>query len=287
MRLSYSKLKTYGQCPMRYRFTYLDRLPRRPRRLFQAGRRVHAALMRWLTYARTDTPHWERVVDAYDTAYGAVREPVIRESRDYQEGLRILEDYHHANLENPGHPVFLEHKFSIRVGDHVLSGAIDRVDATETGYDVVDYKLDRELRSQAEVDGDLQLGLYHLAMEEQHAIRPETLSLYFLRHQTERTTSRTPDQIRELRRWVGATGNDISDDRTWVPCVGDHCGSCDFKSACPAHTGRPAPELSAVAVQRHIQTSQPLLTLDFDAPPPVSPSVIPADARQLALSLEV
>ena len=40
MLLSYSKLNTYQQCPLRYRFTYLDRLPRRPRRLFRMAKRV-------------------------------------------------------------------------------------------------------------------------------------------------------------------------------------------------------------------------------------------------------
>ena len=52
MRLSYSKLNTYRQCPLRYRFTYLDRLPRRPRRTFRAATRLHRALMAWLAYAR-------------------------------------------------------------------------------------------------------------------------------------------------------------------------------------------------------------------------------------------
>src|SRR5438045_1100133 len=157
MRLSYSKLNTYRQCPMRYRFTYLDRLPRRPRRLFRAARRIHHALMRWLVYARNGSPRWDEVRAAYDSAWGALQDPSVTASPDYQEGLEILREYHAANLERPCQPVLLEHKFTVPVGGHVLVGQIDRVDTSASGYEVVDYKLDREVRSQETVDSDLQL----------------------------------------------------------------------------------------------------------------------------------
>src|SRR6476660_7243770 len=98
MLLSYSKLNTYQQCPLRYRFTYLDRLPRRPRRLFRAARHIHHALMHWLTYSRAGTPRWEQVEAAYDAAWGS-QDPAIRDSREYQEGLGILRDYHEENRD--------------------------------------------------------------------------------------------------------------------------------------------------------------------------------------------
>ena len=163
------------------------------------------------------------------------------ETRDYHEGLEILRGYHMANVERPCQAVFLEHKFTVPLGSHVLIGAMDRVDATDNGYEVIDYKLDRELRSQEAVDEDLQLGLYGLALEEGHGIRPEALTLYFLRHNVQRTTVRTTEQRVELGRWVVATGNDITNERRWLPCRGDHCSGCDFRPFCPAHTDRPLP----------------------------------------------
>ncbi len=255
MRLSYSKLNTYRQCALRYRFTYLDRLPRRPRRLFRAGRRIHQTLMRWLTYAGAGPPRWPEVEAAYESAWRSSGEAPSTDSRDYLEGLEILREFHEANLDRPCRPVLLEHKFVVPLGAHALVGALDRVDATPTGYEVLDYKLDRELRTQQEVDEDLQLGLYQLALEEGKGIRPESLSLYFLRHNVQRTTVRTPEQTRELARWVVAAGNDITADRNWEPCVGDHCGGCDFRAICPAHTGRPLPAAPARPAVRSSQLS--------------------------------
>ena len=286
MRLSYSKLNTYRQCALRYRFTYLERLPRRPRRLFRAAKRIHHALMRWLTYARTGSPRWEDVKTAYDAAWGVLQDPSLVETRDYQEGLQILQDYHQANAERPCQPVYLEHKFNIPLGPHTLIGALDRVDATDSGYEVIDYKLEREVRGQEQVDEDLQLGLYHLAMVEAHGFQPEALTLYFLRHNIQRTTVRTPEQNRELTRWVIATGDDIQNDRRWSPCVGEHCGGCDFRSVCPAHN--PAARLAPLTLSAPAESTQMSLLLpesDLLSASSEDPDDLAASDRQLALPL--
>jgi putative RecB family exonuclease len=263
MHLSYSKLNTYRQCPLRYRLTYQDRLPRRPRRLFRAARRIHHALMVWLTYAQRGAPSLPEALHAYDRAWDGERQPEVRDLQEYAEGEQILRAYHAANSERPCAPVFLEEKFDIRLGAHRLTGAIDRVDAGESGYEVIDYKLDREVRPQPEVNKDLQLGLYHLALRERHGIQPEALSLYFLRHNLKLTTARTADEIRDLGRWVEAAGDRIAQERRWEPCPGDWCSHCDFRAYCPAVSPEPLPvPVAAVPAARPQQSSLPLLTLD-------------------------
>jgi len=263
VRLSYSKLNTYRQCPLRYRFTYLERLPRRPRRLFRGARRIHHALMRWLTYARSGTPVWADVVAAYDRAWSAAPEAFggpPEQSSDYQEGLEILRRFHEANLDRPCRPVHLEHRFAVPLGSHLLEGTIDRVDATETGFEVIDYKLDRELRSQAEVDSDLQLGLYQVGLERGQGICPDALTLYFLRHNLARTSVRSAAESAELAQWARATGDDIERESAWLPCAGEHCRGCDFRARCPAHTGEelPPPLIRAAAgVQLPILFGEP------------------------------
>jgi RecB family exonuclease len=263
MHLSYSKLNTYRQCPLRYRLTYQDRLPRRPRRLFRAARRVHHALMVWLTYAQRGAPSLAEALRAYDLAWDGERQPEVRDLQEYAEGEQLLRRYHASNCGRPCSPVFLEHKFDVCLGDHRLTGAIDRVDAAESGYEVIDYKLDRELRTQRAINEDLQLGLYHLALREAHGIQPAALSLYFLRHNLKVTTSRSAEEIRDLGRWVGATGDRITRERRWEPCPGDWCAHCDFRAYCPAVTEEPAPVPEAPArLSRPQQASLPLLAVE-------------------------
>lgn len=242
MNLSYSKLRIYRQCPLRYRFTYLDRLPRRPRKLFRAARRIHHALMTWLVYAKEGRPSLEEAIRAYDRAWGleAAEDPTA--SRDYQEGREILHAFHEFNKDLPCAPAYLEHKFEIPVGSHLVSGSIDRVELTERGFEVIDYKLDRELRTRQEVEEDLQLGLYDLALREAHGVVPEALSLYFVRHNVKLTAAaRSRAEMTRLKRWIEETGDAITAGGDWEPRPGEWCSGCDFRAYCPAVSENPLP----------------------------------------------
>lgn len=242
MNLSYSKLKIYRQCPLRYRFTYLDRLPRRPRRLFRAAKRVHHALMTWLVYARDGQPSLEAALRAYDAAWGAELAGDPSASQDYQEGREILNAFHEFNKDLPCAPAYLEHKFEIPVGGHVVTGQIDRVELTEGGFEVIDYKMDRELRGRGEVEEDLQLGIYDLALRDGQGVAPEALSLYFVRHNSKLTLEgRARAEADRLRRWIAETGDAIAAGTDWSPRPGEWCSGCDFRAYCPAVSEDPLP----------------------------------------------
>jgi RecB family exonuclease len=241
MLLSYSKLNTYQQCPLRYRFTYLDRLPRRPRRLFRMAKRVHHALMTWLVYARSGQPSLTEALRTYENAWDLDEQPEIGATREYLEGIDLLQAFHEANSGRPCAPAYLEHKFDLDLGAHRLTGAMDRVDLTESGFEVIDYKLHRVLRPQREIDGDLQLGIYGLAIREMYGVVPDALSLYFVRHNLKATTVRSRAQIDHLGDWMLRTAAEMTSSRRFEPCTGDWCGGCDFRAVCPALTGQPMP----------------------------------------------
>jgi putative RecB family exonuclease len=268
VNLSYSKLNIYRQCPLRYRFTYLDRLPRRPRRLFRAARRIHHALMTWLVYAKEGRPSLDEALRAYDRAWGPEVDGDLSAARDYQEGREILHAFHEFNKDLSCAPAYLEHKFEIPVGAHVVSGIIDRVELTEGGFEVIDYKLDRELRTTREVEEDLQLSIYDLALREAQGVTPDALSLYFLRHNVKLTAaSRSRADANRLQSWIAETGDAIAGSRNWEPRPGEWCSGCDFRAYCPAVTENPLPVPTAPR-----QTTLPL-------------SVETEEARQLALEL--
>ncbi|MFC1745998.1 RecB family exonuclease, partial [Candidatus Riflebacteria bacterium] len=45
----------------------------------------------------------------------------------------------------------------------ILEGYIDRIDKLAEGYEILDYKTEPKIRSQEEVDSDLQLAIYFAA----------------------------------------------------------------------------------------------------------------------------
>jgi RecB family exonuclease len=240
MQLSYSKVRTYRECPLKYRFTYVEKLPKPPRP-FTLATRMHHALNAYHLYARPGQPNFEEMVRRYDEAWDIARRPEVREDRQYREGLALLEQYHQNVGPTIQPPLMLERRVKLPLGPHTLHAVIDRVDMTEAGPEVIDYKMARELPAQETVDSDLQLGIYHVALEETEGMPPAQLSLYFLRHGRKLSTHKTPGESRALLGELIETADGITRDRRWDPCPGDACQTCDFWAYCPTKTTDPRP----------------------------------------------
>jgi RecB family exonuclease len=277
MQLSYNKLKTFGECALKYRYTYIERLPRPPVQSLAFHRRLHAALAKYHHFAKRDgAVRLEELLDAYARLCGAETDPQARQTKAYQEGEEILRLYCEKEGRTGRVPAYLEYRARVEFGPHILTGAIDRLDFTPTGgYSLIDYKLDRELPENNTAEDSLQLSFYHLLVYEALGVAPDDVRLYFLRHGVEQVSYRTRRQMRETVEWIDAAAARIQAEKRWQPCEGDACRTCAFWNVCPARTGRERPnapvwrqgemlELSGAA--RPVATEQPVgaqATLDL------------------------
>src|SRR5207302_6137796 len=145
MRLSYSKLKTFEGCALKYRLAYIERLPRPPIRSLAFQRRIHSALASYHLYAKRDgTVHLDQLLDKYDEVIGANEDSGVRDTPAYQEGREILRLYYEREQQTGRVPAYLEHTINVELGPYILTGKVDRLDFTDDGgYSLVDYKLDR------------------------------------------------------------------------------------------------------------------------------------------------
>src|SRR5207247_1596330 len=94
MQISYNKLKTFGECPLKYRLAYVERLPRPPIASLVFQRRLHAALARYHFFARRDGLVREGdLLSAYAEIWNVAEYPQVRETKSYREGEEILRRY--------------------------------------------------------------------------------------------------------------------------------------------------------------------------------------------------
>ena len=156
--LSYSAIAAYRDCPRQYWYRYEQRLPavqsaeavqgvvlhevlRRAGEARQRGEQVTAALLRSL----------------HDEVWDAAAFPDARRAPTFKRnGAEQLEAYRKGGgLE--ARPEYLEQAFSIDVDGWTLRGVIDRVDRTEVGWRILDYKTGRPVTRGKR---DLQVALY-------------------------------------------------------------------------------------------------------------------------------
>lgn len=258
--LSYSSFRTYQECPLRWKFLYVDRLPEAPKGYFSFGRTVHTVLEELLRPLVVPAPRRvspgesQRTLEEFSPLRGArtplaSREEMLKlyagawvgEGYDSPEqeaqyrslGEEILGRYWEQLSEAPPEPVAVEEHLETSWDGVPVHGYLDRLDRTSGGgLEVVDYKTSREL-SRQEAKASDQLSFYQVLVQGNYPDPVERLTLYHLRSLTPHSVPpRTPHALGELHGTVGEVADGIRQE-SYEPTPGRHCSRCEFRSICP------------------------------------------------------
>ncbi|MGH2685847.1 MAG: RecB family exonuclease, partial [Actinomycetota bacterium] len=102
---------------------------------------------------------------------------------------------------------------------------------------IIDYKTNRRLPPKAVIDRDLQLSVYALAAREVWGIEPERLTLYYLLPGQRMTTTRSDEDIDQLRRRIAVVAERIAAEK-FEPRDNPLCNWCDYQHLCPLYRHR-------------------------------------------------
>src|SRR2546427_2583397 len=196
--LSYTQVDTYLRCPQMYQYRFVFRLPTRPKPQMQFGRILHDALKDALGGIDRETSlTWAMVDSAYVSAWAKERFCAPEQAPSLQDlGRTYLRRAFEAG--DLSKPLLLEQPFSLRVDGLRLTGRIDRVDRHPDGsYEVIDYKTGSAKRA-AELQRDLQLGVYALAAREVFRFDPLSLSYYYLDTSERVTVDKPKERLAEI-----------------------------------------------------------------------------------------
>ena len=253
-RESHSSLSTYASCPRRYAFRYVERLPGEvPHWWFTFGSAVHRAFEAFdrarIGARREDTPPpgYDVLERAFGEAVDAAGCDPDDAARYRARGAPALLAYLERAVTSDAEPVGVELGFGvdIAVADDETPvrfvGYIDRIDRRPDGaIEVIDHKTGR-LRTQADVDRDLQLTAYAFACARGGLRDPESgevlppaarLGLHFAESGVMVWTTRSADELdafgASLVAEVGAIRR-----REFEPRAGTACRWCEYRAACP------------------------------------------------------
>jgi putative RecB family exonuclease len=247
MNTSYSALDTYLTCPRKYKYQVIDRIkaPKSKEQFF--GTLIHNTLKLVHTPGIL-SPTLEQALDFYSKNWNAeVFSDVTEERAAFAQGVSILQDYYKKNDPAKTNIVDLESRFQVEIGNdekHIVSGIIDRIDKTEDGFEIIDYKTARKLPSQDKVDNDLQLSIYLAGFLKRYPKEAENIdkikvSLYYLKHGVKLTSSRTLEQVKKSEELVLDIVGEIqsASRRTkFDPVISGLCDWCAYQNICPMWT---------------------------------------------------
>lgn len=257
--LSPSKVATFTQCALKFRYSAIDKLPEPPSEPATKGTLVHGALERLFLLDPADRNAANARV-CLDEAIEAIRhddeftglgldDPA--EAAFFADAAGLVDNY--LTMEVPGtiRPIGIEVMLEVPRSGYALRGIIDRL---ELGPDdeliVTDYKTGRappRQFAQRRMDG---VKLYATMCTELLGRRPDKVQLLFLRDRSVVEATPTDQELSGMNRridaiWQAVERSCATDD--FRPKPSRLCDWCTYKPHCPAFGGTvlPPPATSA------------------------------------------
>jgi putative RecB family exonuclease len=245
---SHSQLSTYETCPHQYRLVYIEKIKTETEGIEAfMGSRVHDALeklYRDLKVTKLNTledlhnfyhqsweKNWNEMVQIIRKEYSA---------EDYRRlGEKCIADYYKRYYPfDQGRTLGLEENIYFPLEEekgYWIRGFIDRVTLVDSSIlEIHDYKTSNRLPTKEDVESDRQLAFYQMGVAKKwQGIQEVRLIWHYLTFDTEIHSSRTPDQLHQLRQATLELIQKIETDRRFFPKEGPLCDWCDYQGFCP------------------------------------------------------
>ena len=251
--LSPSKVTSFRDCALAFRFTAIEHLPEAPTIWTVKGTLVHRALERlFWHHARGDRTPASAAAELGHAWHELQADPeytALSLSPDAADALRSDAETLVRNefeLEDPNeiNPVGIELTLEARVGDMRLRGIIDRLDLTSDGeLVVIDYKTGRAPAPAYERSKLIGVHIYALLCEEVLGRRPVQVKLLHLKEPTTIVAEPSEQALRGHRQKAVAVWSAIERacrDEDFRPRTSPLCNYCRFREFCPAYGGDPS-----------------------------------------------
>jgi putative RecB family exonuclease len=246
---SHSRLCAFEQCPLKYKFRYIDKIKPEIEKTIEShlGSSVHDTL-EWIYNSVKENPenipNLDDIINYYIKVWqkGLSEETLIVKKqftqKDYlNKGIQFLADYFQKYYPFRDGTIECEKEIIIELDENTkIKGFIDRLvyNIEEGNYEIHDYKTSGTLPSQEKMDEDRQLALYSIAIKEMYGKDKEVILVWhYLAHNHKIISKKTEEQLEKLKQETKNLIKEIEQTKNFVPSKSMLCDWCEYKSICP------------------------------------------------------
>ncbi|MFA4871547.1 MAG: UvrD-helicase domain-containing protein [Patescibacteria group bacterium] len=247
---SFSQIRAFESCPYQYRFAYILKVPTKGNPQFSFGKTIHSTLQKYFQLANlrkmsrqknlfgdetaSKIPTGEELLKIYETSFIDDWYPDRKTKEQYfEKGKKALKEFYEKHKDNLPEVKFLEYPFNLKIKNdavYAFFGVIDRVDKTNEGIRIVDYKTGR-VKNKLEPEDKEQLLIYQLAAQEVMKEKVKELIFYYIEENKEMAFLGTDKELDKLKKKIIAIIEEIKKG-SFPPKPGNICQWCDFNSIC-------------------------------------------------------
>jgi len=243
---SNSKLSCFEQCPLKFKFHYIDKIKTETEESVEAflGSRVHDTLEKLykdLKFQKLNS--LKELLAFYNEEWKknwndsiAIVKKEYTQTNYRKMGEKFITDYYNRYEPfNQTTTIGLETQNFVEIGGYKIHVRIDRLAKAEDGvYEVHDYKTSNSLPTQEKLDQDRQLAVYAYGVKTMYPdAKRVKLIWHFVAFDKEMQSERTDDQLEQLKGEVLEVIKEIEQSKEYPAKESALCGWCEFKSFCP------------------------------------------------------
>lgn len=250
--LSPSRISSFENCPLQFRFANLQGLPQPPQEHLVRGNAVHRALELLFgdepasrTKVRaSETLAATRTEFADDGNYAGLGLAGPAEDAFWNECARLVDNY--FSMEDPASVdgAELETWVEAPIGKVTLRGYVDRMERDADGRLVIsDYKTGKAPGPRYEDKAMAQLQIYAYLVRAMRGEMPAELRLYFVRDKVRVDRVPSDQSLRDVERRATSVHDAIArscETGRFETRKGPLCNYCSFRAWCPEFGGDPA-----------------------------------------------
>ena len=230
VQLSYSAITSYLDCPRQYWYRYVQHLP-----VVQSAEAVHGVILHEVLRRAGEMRRERggisgaRLRAIHNQVWKASAFPDRRRIPAFmRNGAAELEAYR-ARGGFDAVPAYLEHAFDVAVDGWTLRGVIDRIDRTEGGWRIIDYKSGRPVARRRR---DLQVALYALGATAALKLDPVELEVVYLASGESVRIEKVAGLVHEAEAEGSEVSGGIKAGRFEARPERRRCRLCPYRLAC-------------------------------------------------------
>ena len=247
LALSASDVDLYRTCPLKYKFARVFAIPQDPTINQRFGILIHNVLERYHSEeireaaaadadgGGSDEGGLNRLLGLFEAGWRRTGFGFTDDEMQYRDrAVAALARYHERHSAGASRPVWLERRFSFKIGEATVGGRVDRVDRHPDGsYELIDYKTGPPKQA-AELGDDLQIALYRVAAREAWDIEAADGSYWYVLDDEKVPAGGEADAMERVERTVAEVAAGIAGQDFEPRPDFNVCSWCDYRLICPA-----------------------------------------------------
>ena len=246
---SHSKIQSYEQCPLKYKYKYIDKFPPDIEKTVEAhlGSAVHDTL-EWIynqAGAEKNPPLVDEVINYYKNKWEenfSNNIAIIKQGYTFEDyfnkGVKFLIDYYNKHFPFKDGTVECEKKVYLDLdeeGEYKIMGYIDRLVFNEETqeYEIHDYKTANSLPTKERVEADRQLALYSMAVRKIYGDYKMRLVWHYLSHNKRIESWRGEYELTKLKKDTLEKIKQIESSQSFPANPSILCHWCEYQKRCP------------------------------------------------------